>query len=102
MTHVEHVQRNFADSELLEMGKIAAQLHEQVRQLEDEKKQAMDHFKGEITTREAEISDLATKITRGYEITPTPCDVMFDQPTRGMKQYVCQKTMAVIKSTEQR
>ena|ERR1700722_1781106 len=95
---VEHVQRNFTDSEVLEFGKQAAQLHEQVRQLLDEKKTANDHFKDEITSRETEISGLSTKITLGYEIIPTPCDIVLNQPTKGMKQYVCQKTMEIIKT----
>lgn len=98
MTHIEHVQRSFADSEILDMGKDAAQLHEQIRQLEEEKKQANDHFKDEISRRETEISELSTRITHGYEIVPTPCDVFMNQPTRGMKQFICQKTMQVVKT----
>ena len=98
MTHIEHIQRNFLDAEILAFGRQQAQLHEQVRQLEDEKKQASDHFKDEISQRETEISQLATKITLGYEIIPTPCDVFLNQPTRGMKQFISQKTMEVIKT----
>jgi len=96
--YIEHVQRQFSDAEILEMGKLAAQMHEQIRSLEEQKKQAADHFKDEINQCETAISDLSTKITRGYEITPTPCDVVFDQPTKGMKQYICQRTLAVIKT----
>jgi hypothetical protein len=96
--HIEHVQRQYTDNELLEFGRQAAQFHENIRQLEDERKQASDHFKGQITEAETAISELSTRITRGYEIIPTPCDVVFDQPTKGLKQYVCRKTLNIIKT----
>lgn len=96
--HIEHVQRAFSDTELLEFGRQAAQFHERIRQLEGEKKLANDHFKDEITQAETAISEMATRITRGYEITETPCDVVMNQPTKGMKQYVCRKSLSIVKT----
>lgn len=96
-THIEHVQRTYAESEMLDFGKDQARLLSEISQLEDQKKQANDHFKSEMSARETLVAELSKKINLGYEIVPTPCDVILNSPTPGMKSYVCQKSMRTVK-----
>lgn len=95
--HIEHVQRTFEEHELLDFGKNQSRALAEIEDLEQQKKEANDHFKSAISTQVTAISDLRDKINRGYEIIPTPCDIVLNTPTRGMKSFVCQKTLAVIR-----
>lgn len=95
--HVEHIQRQYSESEMLEFGKLQAGALQRIASLEDEKKGAMDHFKSEISAQHTIVQELAKRINMGYEIIPTPCDVIMNQPTKGMKSIVDKKTLAVIK-----
>jgi hypothetical protein len=98
MEHIEHVQRSYTETELLHFGKQQSQLIADIARIEDEKKQAADHFKAQISKHEAEINTLAESINRGYEVVPTPCDVVMDHPTRGLKTIYKRSTQEVIRT----
>jgi ABC-type Na+ transport system ATPase subunit NatA len=95
--HIEHVQREYTENELLDFGKESARLIGEVAELEDQKKQATDHFKNEIGLRDVQVTEFSKKINMGYEIVPTPCDIVLNEPTPGMKSLICQKSLKVIK-----
>jgi len=98
ITHIEEVKRQFTDEELLEKAKSIARVRADVERLEEEKKQASDSFKAQIEKREADIDLLCKNIREGYELVPTPCDVVLNRPTPGMKSLISQKTLEVVKT----
>lgn len=85
---IEHVQRTYAESELLDFGKEAATLTAEIEQIEIDKKVATDHFRSQSTLRSEKISRLAANINRGYEIVPTPCEEIMNSPANGLKTIV--------------
>lgn len=95
--HVEHVQRQFSEQEMLEFGKHQARLLAEIDALEQQKKDASDHFKAEITKLETQVGFFTSQINRGYEIIETPCDVIMDTPTKGMKSFVDKKTLNTVR-----
>ena len=98
VTHIEHVRRDFTREEILEKGQAIAKLLQDASRLEAEKKMAVDSFKGQIEKVENDISELGKEIRVGYETVPTPCDVVLNKPTPGMKSYVSQKTLQIVKT----
>lgn len=98
VTHIEHVRRDFTREEILEKGQAIAKLLQDASRLEAEKKMAVDSFKGQIEKVENYISELGKEIRVGYETVPTPCDVVLNKPTPGMKSYVSQKTLQIVKT----
>jgi hypothetical protein len=98
MEQIEHVQRTYTESEILQFGKQQSQLIAEIQRIEADKKQAIEHFKALVSKHEAEVNVLAESINRGYEIVPTPCDVVMNHPTRGMKTILNRATQEVIRT----
>lgn len=98
ITHIEEVKREFTDDELLEKGRHIARTRQDVERLEVEKKLAADSFKNQIEIRTKELDAFCKQIREGYETIPTPCDVVLNKPTPGMKSYVSQRTLVVVKT----
>lgn len=98
IVHIEQVRRDYTLDEIREKGQQIARLLQDQTRLESEKKLAADAFKNQIDSVEDSIRELGKEIRLGYETVPTPCDVVLNRPTPGMKQFVSQKTLAVIKT----
>jgi hypothetical protein len=75
----------FTSPEILEISKRLAEKNGAVATLEDEKKRATKDYAARIATVENEVSDLARKVTNGYEFRDIDCRVVFDTPKPGMK-----------------
>jgi hypothetical protein len=98
VTHIEHVRRDYTYEEIRQKGTLIAKLLQDAERLEGEKKLAADSFKNQIEKVEEQISQLGKEIRLGYEEVPTPCDVVLNKPTPGMKSYVSQKTLEVVRT----
>lgn len=94
---VEHIQRPYSEAELLEFGREQARLVAEIADLEAQKKQAADHFKAEIGAREKQLTEFAAMTNQGYALETIPCDVLLNTPEPGIKSYVSQSTLAVVK-----
>jgi hypothetical protein len=98
ITHIEDVRRDYSEVEIREKGQAIAKFLQDQSRREAEKKLAADAFKGQIETVENTISELGKQIRLGYETVPTPCDVVLNRPTPGMKSFISQKTLEVVKT----
>lgn len=98
VTHIEEVRRDYTDGELREKGQLIARLLQDLARQEAEKKLAADSFKGLIEKTDNDITELGKQIRLGYETVPTPCDVVLNKPTPGMKSFVSQKTLQVVRT----
>lgn len=83
----------FTSPEILEISKRLAEKNGNVVTLEDEKKRATKDYAARIATVENEVSDLARKVTNGYEFRDIDCRVVFDTPKPGMKTITRLDTM---------
>lgn len=72
--------------ELLEAGKNQADKAIELAQLEADKKRVMDDFKAKTSSLDAEVAQLASKISSGYEFRNVACTVWLDEPKTGMKR----------------
>jgi hypothetical protein len=71
--------------QLLEAGRELAASQSEVRQLEDDFKSVRDEWKSRISAVEARITTTAGRISRGYDIKPVVCEIVFDEPESGLK-----------------
>jgi hypothetical protein len=78
----------FTDAERLELGKQLAEAHNETAQIESDFQRIKDEFKSKLSAVSAKITDLANKVSSGYEMRQVLCLVVFDTPKPGKKQVV--------------
>lgn len=78
----------FTDAERLELGKQLAEAHNETAQIESDFQRIKDEFKSKLSAVSTKITDLANKVSSGYEIKNVLCLVVMDTPKPGKKQVV--------------
>lgn len=76
---------DFTADELLNLARKQAEAHGDLNRAEEEKKAATAQLKARCESISARISELAGKITAGFEYRMTPCEIRFDDPKPGLK-----------------
>jgi hypothetical protein len=79
------------DFTAVEKDKLSDLLANKVQELESikmSKKSAMASYKAQEDTMSQEISELATKVSNNYEYRDTVCEVIYNQPRRGVKTFI--------------
>ncbi len=76
---------DFTPPELLNLARKQAEAHGELNRAEEEKKAATAQLKARCEGISARISELAGKITSGFEYRTVPCEVSYDDPKPGLK-----------------
>jgi glutathionyl-hydroquinone reductase len=75
----------YTEAEMVETAKKLAHEVGELQTVEEEKKASNSAFKERIDERTKEISQLASKYNKGYELRDVECDVRFNDPESGKK-----------------
>jgi len=81
----EYLQYKFSDEEISEMSKDLAYKSKELEQLESAKKSLTAEFNSKIQSAKTEISRLANNINNGFDFREIECEVIYDEPTEGLK-----------------
>lgn len=79
------------DYSAVEKDKLSDLLANKVQELESikmSKKSAMAQYKAQEDSMSQEINELATKVSNNYEYRDLPCEVIYNQPRRGVKTFI--------------
>ena len=78
---VKHTLKyQFNDAESLAHGRHLAEVSEQARQIEADKKRVVKDFDAKLAQAEAEMSLVGNKLTSGYEYREVECTETFGEP----------------------
>jgi hypothetical protein len=80
-------RHEFTEEERSKNGLKLAELTQQKTRTEEEKKAVMSQWSTKVKTIQSEISDLSSRISSGFEMRPTECEVHFDWKS-GKKTYI--------------
>lgn len=80
-------RHNFSEAEMSKLGSDLAGLAQEKTRVEEEKKVHMAQWTTRIKTIQGSISDVSNKITSGFEMRDTECEVHYDWK-KGFKTYV--------------
>jgi hypothetical protein len=80
-------RHEFDETEKSKLGLKLAELNQQKTRTEEEKKAVVSQWATKVKTIQSEIGDLSAKISSGFEMRPTECEVHFDWKT-GKKTYI--------------
>ena len=92
----EFIKYNFTDEEKKDIAAEMAQKIVNLQQAEDDKKAITSDFKSQIDGIQAGINSAATKLTAGYEMRSTKCQVVPNYPKK-VWEYHCVDTGVLVK-----
>ena len=92
----EFLKYHFTEKEIQEIASEMAQKIVNLQQAEDDKKAIMSDYKSQIDGIQAGINSSATKMTSGYEMRSTKCQVIANYPKR-VWEYIRIDTGEVVK-----
>lgn len=75
----------FNDRELVNLARRQAEACGELSRAEEEKKAVTSQLKAKCDGLSSKISELAGKITAGFEYRTVPCEIRFDDPKAGLK-----------------
>jgi hypothetical protein len=81
-----HAKHEFTQEELLELSRSLGRTCSEISTLESEKSAVAKDFAFRIETKEITRDSLVGKVTSGYEMRPTECNVVLD-PANRSKDY---------------
>lgn len=90
------LRRNLPSDELRLLGSTLANTFSELRSAEDEKKAVVTQCKAKIDAIKARATEIAGKVSSGFEMTDIQCEIRYDQPSPGMKSTVRLDTGEVI------
>lgn len=93
------VEYRFSIEEIGELARKSALETQRVNELEDKKKQVTSDLKAQIEAAQATVNVFSAKISNGYEMRETECEVVFN-PKTSTKHYYNAKTHAFVRSAE--
>lgn len=79
----EYLKYTFSEPELKELAQRIARGIQQKKSKEDEKKAVMAQFKSVIDALTSEIGDDSQRLTNGYEMRNTECEMIWHSPSQG-------------------
>ena len=92
----EFIKYTFTDEEKKEIASEMAQKIVNLQQAEDDKKAIMSDYKSQIDGIQAGINSAATKLTAGYEMRSTKCQVVPNYPKK-VWEYIRVDTGKMVK-----
>lgn len=90
----------YTDKERLEIGKTLGQVHADLGNTNADFDRVKAEFKSKITAHEAKLTDLAHKVSSGYDMRDTKCEWTFDSPKKGHKTLRRLDTDEVVETAE--
>lgn len=93
------VEYRFTIEEIGELARKSALESQRATDLENRKKQTTSDFNAQIQSAQSVVSSYSAKITNGFEMRDTECEVVFNPQAR-TKHYYNAKTKAFVRSAE--
>jgi hypothetical protein len=90
----------FTNTEMIELGKRAAELNNQMHLQETELKDVTTQLKAKCKSTEAKLSETFGKMTVGYEYRNVLCVVRYDKPVIGKKTITRMDTLETVEISE--
>lgn len=94
-TEKKFLRYDFKAVEKDQLSDLLANKVQEKESIEMSKKSANAVYKSQIDTVSQEINELATKVSNNYEYRDVACEVIYNQPRRGMKTYIRSDTGTV-------
>lgn len=88
----------FTDSEKLVLGQNLAGLMQKKEEIAAKKKDLMAQINAQAEQCTAEIKGLSNKLHSGFEVRPTDCYVLFNDPEKGQKSFYAVGTLDRVKT----
>jgi hypothetical protein len=93
------VEHRFNIEEIGELARRSALETQRANELEERKKQVASDLKAQIEACQAQINSFSAKISNGFEMRDTECEIIYDPPN-STKHYYNAKTMSFVRSAE--
>jgi hypothetical protein len=90
-------RHDFTDAEKIQLGSKIAELTQHKARTEEEKKVAMGEWSNKVKSIQSEISNVSGKISAGFEMRDTECEVVLDWKA-GKKTYTRKSDGKVIET----
>ena len=86
----------FTNTEMLELGKKAAELANLRDRQQEDAKAVVKQLKAKVDATEAQLAEVFGKMTTGYEYRQIICTIQYDKPVSGKKTVVRMDTLETV------